>query len=311
MSSIKQLIINAIIKVSGENPALDAQSEFSAVEARDDFIRCLMLELFPEESAAVTVAVTETAAPATSPKKAKKSKVAKTAEEPAAPASPATSPKKAKKAKVAKTADEPASPATSPKEAKKAKVAKTEKDAAKAAAAAAKEAEKATKAAEKEAAKAAKTAAKEAKKATPPASPAKAASPKKAAKAPKVKPAEDANLPKMDPTWRKHLKKADKAATKESESELLTYLNALTKEEFNAKKAEEHVAHFLASRVTAEDGKEPADLTEVDFQGKTYYVNPESKRVYEGEGEYDNEVGWTHYKPVGYVGMAMFAEMEV
>lgn len=285
MSSIKQLIINAIIKVSGENPALDAQSEFSAVEARDDFIRCLMLELFPEESAAVTVAVTETAAPAKSPKKAKK---AKTAEEPAAPA--------------------PASPAKSPKAAK---VTKTEKEAAKAAAAAAKEAEKATKAAEKEAAKAAKTAAKEAKKATPPASPAKAASPKKAAKPPKVKPAEDANLPKMDPTWRKHLKKADKAATKESESELLTYLNALTKEEFNAKKAEEHVAHFLASRVTAEDGKEPADLTEVDFQGKTYYVNPESKRVYEGEGEYDDEVGWTHYKPVGYVGMAMFAEMEV
>lgn len=289
MSSIKQLIINAIIKVSGENPALDAQSEFSAVEARDDFIRCLMLELFPEESAAVTVAVTETAAPAKSPKKAKKAKKAKTAEEPAAP---------------------PASPAKSPKEAKAE---------AKAAAAAAKEAEKATKAAEKEAAKAAKIAAKEAKKATPPASPAKAASPKKAAKAPKapkvVKPAEDSNLPKMDPTWRKHLKKADKDGAKENEPKLLAYLNALTKEQFNAKKAEDHVADFLAGRAAApaaaDDGKEAAELTEIDFEGKTYFVNPESKRVYEGEGEYDDEVGWTNYKPVGYVGMAAFEKMEV
>ena len=293
MSSIKQLIINAIIKVSGENPALDGQSEFSAVEARDDFIRLLMLELFPEETSVVTVSTEPVAAAAKSPKKAKKSKVAKT-EEPAAPA-PA-----------------PASPAKSPKDAKAE---------AKAAAAAAKEAEKATKAAEKEAAKAAKTAAKEAKKATPPASPVKAASPKKAAKAPKapkvVKPAEDSNLPKMDPTWRKHLKKADKAATKESESELLTYLNALTKEEFNAKKAEDHVAQFVASRAAApaaavaDDGKESADLTEIDFEGKTYFVNPESKRVYEGEGEYDDEVGWTSYKPVGYVGMAVFEKMEV
>lgn len=289
MSSIKQLIINAIIKVSGENPALNREGEASAAEARDDFIRCLMLELFPEESAVVSVSVAEPAAK--SPKKAKKAKVTKTAEEPAAPASPAKSPKEVKAE-------------------------------AKAAAAAAK-------AAEKEAAKAAKEAAKspkKAKKATkeeveaPAPSPKKSPKAAKAPKAPKVaKPAEDSNLPKMDPTWRKHLKKADKAATKESESELLAYLNALTKEEFNAKKAEDHVADFLAGRAAPavaqpkeeNDGKELADITEIEFEGKTYSVNLKSKRVYEGEGEYNEEVGWTNYKGVGYVGMAAFEKMEV
>jgi len=287
MSSIKQLIINAIIKVSGENPSLDATSEFSAQEARDDFIRLLMLELFPEETANVTVAVTETAAPATSPKKSKKPKTTKPAAE--APA-----------------AEAPASPA---------KVTKAEKDAAKAAAAAAKEAAKLAKAAEKEAKKAAspkKSPKKEAPAAEAPASPPKSPKKEKAPKAPKkVKPAEDANLPKIDPTWRKHLKKADKDGGKERETELLAYLNALTKEEFNAKKAEDHVTAFLAGRVTVDDGKVDAALEEVEFEGKVYFINAETKRVYEGEGECDAEGNWTNYKPVGYVGMAAFAKMEV
>ena len=321
MSSIKQIIINAIIKVSGENPALNREGEATAVEARDDFIRELMLELFPEDAAIVTIATTETAVPAKSPKEDATQKAAR----------------------------------------KVAKVAKAEKDAAKAAAAAAKEAEKAAKAAEKEAAKAEKAAAKkspakspkkeakaevvapveespkkvkkvkkakeESPKKVKEESPkkvkkAKEDSPKKVKKVKEVaKPAEDANLPKMDPTWRKHLKKADKEGAKEREPELLTYLNALTKEEFNAKKAEDHVAAFLASRATAapaeapaqeeDDGKVPADLTVVEFEGKDYFVNPETKRVYEGEGEYDEEVGWTSYKAVGYVGMAAFETMEV
>ena len=69
---------------------------------------------------------------------------------------------------------------------------------------------------------------------------------------------------------------------------------------------------FIASRVAkADDGKVEADLTVVEFNGKEYYVNPETKRVYEGEGSYDEETGWTNYKPVGYVGMAAFAEMKV
>jgi RNA polymerase primary sigma factor len=139
----------------------------------------------------------------------------------------------------------------------------------------------------------------------------------KAAK--KAKVSEDANLAKVDPTWRKHLKTAAKAAgkeaSKEMEAALLTHLNGLTKEEFNAKKAEEHVSAFLAAPVAAaadapEVAKVPANLEVVEFEGKDYYVNPETKRVYEGEGEEDPETGgWTNYKPVGYVGMAAFTEM--
>ena len=171
----------------------------------------------------------------------------------------------------------------------------------KAAKAAAKEAAKSAKAAEKVAAKAAEKAEKAAGAVLLPASPAK--------KAKKSKPAADANLPKMDPTWRKHLKKADKDHAKELEPSLLEYLNAMSKEDFNAKSAEEHVAAFLTKPV--EDGKELTDVEEVEFEGKTYYVNPETKRVYEGEGVYDEEVGWTNYKAVGYVGMAAFAEMKL
>lgn len=120
---------------------------------------------------------------------------------------------------------------------------------------------------------------------------------------------ENTNLPKIDPTWRKHLKAADKEHAKELEPELLKYLNNLSNEDFHAKTTEAHVADFLASR---SDGKEEAELTEVTFEGKEYLVNPETKRVYEGEGVYDEATReWTNYKPVGTLGMAAFTEMKM
>jgi len=120
---------------------------------------------------------------------------------------------------------------------------------------------------------------------------------------------ENANLAKIDPTWRKHLKAADKEHAKELEPQLLEYVNSLTNEEFHAKTTEAHVADFVASR---SDGKVLTELTEVDFEGKTYLVNPETKRVYEGEGVYNESTQeWTNMKPVGYVGMAAFAEMKM
>jgi hypothetical protein len=51
MSSLKQIIVNAIVKVSGTNPALDRDGEPSAEDARADFIRQLLAELFPENAA--------------------------------------------------------------------------------------------------------------------------------------------------------------------------------------------------------------------------------------------------------------------
>jgi chemotaxis protein histidine kinase CheA len=319
MSSIKQLIVNAIIKVSGENPTLNREGEPSAEEARDAFIKALLAELFPEDPAV----------PAATPKKTKKSK--KTPE-PAPEAAPATeaptesvaevpveAPKKtasAKKTKktgevvpvvVEKVDAEPAAEPAAETPSKKKRAPMTEE--AKAAMKAKREATLAAKKAAAEAAAAGAGGQPELEEGeiipTPP---------KKEKKEKKVKPAEDANLAKIDPTWRKHLKHADKDHAKELEPELLKFLNALSKEDFNAKKAEEHVADFVASRKPAaaeDDGKVEADLIVVDFNGKEYFVNPETKRVYEGEGVCDAEGNWTNYKGVGYVGMAAFAEMKL
>jgi len=256
MSSIKQLIINAIIKVSGENPALNREGEPTAEQARDDFIRLLMAELFPEDSVPVEKDVPPPL-----------EKIPET-EVDVVPVPAEASPSRKKRGPMTEDA-------------------------------------KAAMKAKREATIAAKKAAEPA-----PVLEEGEVQPKpvKEKKTRKPKPAEDANIAKIDPTWRKHLKHADKDHAKELEPELLTYLNALSKDEFHAKKAEEHVAEFLASRKPA-DGKVEADLIVVEFNGKEYFVNPETKRVYEGEGVCDAETGWTNYKPVGYVGMAVFAEM--
>ena len=327
MSSIKQLIVNAIIKVSGENPALDREGEPSAIEARDDFIKRLLAELFPEDP---TV-------PVATPKKTKKTKKTKTEEVvvvksdddvppplekvPEVEAEPAPeAPKKVKKTK--KTEEAPVqvevvteAPATeSPGKKKRAPMTEEAKAAMKAkrdATIAAKKAGEPVSPAEPVVETSGSNAAAGAAPAPEAAEPVKE---KKVRKPKAEKPAEDSNLAKVDPTWRKHLKHADKDHAKDLEPELLKDLNALSKDDFNAKKAEEHVADFIASRVTKaveSDGKVEADLIVVDFNGKEYFVNPETKRVYEGEGTCDAEGNWTNYKGVGYVGMAAFADMTV
>jgi hypothetical protein len=77
--------------------------------------------------------------------------------------------------------------------------------------------------------------------------------------------------------------------------------------DFNGKTAREHVAAFIASRAPAAEPAAPVDLEVVDFNGKEYYVNPETKRVYEGVTNAEGELTIT--RPVGYVGMADFKDM--
>ena len=169
---------------------------------------------------------------------------------------------------------------------------------------------------EAKAAMKAKKAANAAKKAEPvpveapaPVEPAPAPAKEKKPRTKKAAVPENANLVKIDPTWRKHLKAADKEHAKELEPQLLEYVNSLTNEDFHAKTTEAHVADFVASR---SDGKVEAELNIVEFNGKDYFVNPETKRVYEGEGVYNESTQeWTNMKPVGYVGMAAFAEMKM
>ena len=255
--SLKQLIINAIIKVSEENPLLNHEDPKTAIASRDQFIQLLMDELFPNTEQETTINVPVVPLPAPVP-----------------------------------------APVAAPVEEKKKRAPMTEEA--------------------KAAAKAKRAANAEAKKAAPaevpsvlepvvevPAAPVKEKKPrtKKAAAT------ENSNLVKIDPTWRKHLKAADKEHAKELEPQLLEYVNALTNEAFNAKTAEAHVADFVASR---SDGKVLTDLTVVEFNGKEYLVNPETNRVYEGEGVFDEATQqWTNVKPVGYVGMAAFTEMKM
>jgi hypothetical protein len=298
--SIKQLIISAIIKVSEENPLLNHEDPQTAIESRDQFIQLLMNELFPEaelETTHITVPVVPVEAPAP---------VATEATTPTKKRGPMTEEAKAamKAKKAANAAKKAETPVPVPVEAPVVVEATTPTK------------KRGPMTEEAKAAMKAKKAANAAAKAEAPAPvatevPAPVEAPAKEKKPRTKKPVvpENANLPKIDPTWRKHLKAADKEHAKELEPQLLEYVNRLTNEDFHAKTTEAHVADFVASR---SDGKVEAELEVVDFEGKTYLVNPETKRVYEGEGMYDEATQqWTNYKPVGYVGMAAFTEMKM
>lgn len=282
---MKTLIVNAILKISTENPALNHEGAPSAEAARNDFIQRLIAELFPEcptvdlpsstvdqlTSAMSELSISIPAEPA--PKKrgpmseeAKAAMKAKRDATKAAKAAPAPAPATPVAAPAAPAAPVPAAPK-----------------------------------------KAAKKTSSEPAPPVLPASPKTKAAPKKKAAAPA---AGEVNLAKIDPTWRKHLKAAEKDRAKEAEPELLTYLNGLAKDAFNAKKAEEHVQDFLTAWRTAAVQAQETELDVVEFQGKDYLVNPETKRVYEFDG-YDADGAPLKVNPVGYVGMAAFATMDL
>ena len=305
---IKDRLTEAIIKVSCENPAFDREGEPTAEEARDSFIALLMAELFPvhgnEAAAVVEVPVVEPEPVAVPAKKlTKEEKAAEKAAKEAAKAEAKAAKEAAKAAKAASPKKSPEEKAADKEAAAKAKAeAKAAEKAAKdAEKAAAKEAEKAAKAAAKEAEKAAKAAEKAAKKSPKAAEVALPASPKAAA----------ANVPKIDPTWRKLLKEADKEHAKELEPELLKYLNGISNAVFNDKPARQHVAEFLDARkpVAQPEPAGPIDLEVVEFNGQDYYVNRETKRVYEGVMDDSGDLKVT--RPVGYVGMADFKDMKL
>lgn len=325
MSSLKQLIYNALYKIA--TPGSHELVYDTPEESRDAFIALVMAELFPVEVAApvaVPVEVAKVESPkkvkAASPKKTKKAK-AESPKKAAVVEAKVESPKKAPVVEVAKV-ESPKKvkkvKAVSPKKAavvepavvvpvvvaktespKKVKQTKEEKEAEKAKAKAAKEEEAAKVKAAKEEEKAKAKAAK--------------ASPKKAAKAKEEPKKAEVNLAKIDPTWRKLLKESDKDTAKEREPLLLAYMNAMSNSAFNGKSAKEHVAEFAASLAApaapAAVELVDASLEVVEFQGKEYYVNTETKRVYEGELAADGSLNVT--RPVGYVGMADFKDMSL
>jgi hypothetical protein len=280
-TTLQQLIFNALHKAAtpdGETPVFA-----TAGEARDAYIALVMADLFP--GAPVVTAKPK----AKRAKRAAESPVAAVAMEVIAEAAPAKvkSPK-TKKAKKAAEEPLPESPVAAPESPKKKRAPMTEEA-------------KAAMKAKREATLAAKKQVDDL-----------------AGALGELTIAKEPNLKKMDPTWKKHLKTVAKAqgkeVTKEVEAELLSYLNRFTAEEFGAKKAEEHVTEFLqpATASNAAAAATPTDLDVVEFNGKDYFVNPETKRVYEGLGARDDDTGaYDSYKPVGYVGMAAFADMKM
>lgn len=135
---------------------------------------------------------------------------------------------------------------------------------------------------------------------TEPAPPAPA--PKKERKKPGPKaPKSDTpvNMKKFNPTQIKKIEKANVDA-----KTFMDYVNALTADAFKAKNIDEHLHDFAhPSTEEADTGAVNIDVTEVEFNGKPYFVNMSTKAVYEQQGEIN--------KKVGYVGALEFADMEI
>ena len=135
--------------------------------------------------------------------------------------------------------------------------------------------------------------------------PAPAPEPKaKKVKSPKP---EGVNLDKLTPTQVKKLKAvADELHVELDKKAFLAHLNTMTPAVFGATTLESHYRHFLQPEETASAApqqEKEMDAIEVEFEGKTYYVDETDDRVYEQQGEV--------FVPVGYVGMVAFKDLVV
>jgi hypothetical protein len=143
-----------------------------------------------------------------------------------------------------------------------------------------------------------KSRAKKAAEAPLPASDAEAEKPKKAKKEKVV----GANIEKLTPTQMKLLKPiADELKVEIEKAKFLEFLNGLAADVYTAKTIYDHFRDFVKP---AEAEPEERESIVIDFNGKTYYVTPEDKKVWE-----ETEDGV--HKFVGHVGMAAFADMKM
>lgn len=130
----------------------------------------------------------------------------------------------------------------------------------------------------------------------------------RAKKAPAPAPAGEANFDKFTPTETKKLKAiATELKVDADKKQVVAYLNALSKEDFHGKKLEEHFRDALTPTAAPPAEEAPAgerECLEIEFKGKTYIVDPETKRVYVEKG-----VGLNVY--VGHVGAGDFADLVI
>jgi hypothetical protein len=277
MATLAALITAAIIKVAGTNPALDREGEPSADQVRKEFTEALLIELglapapvaahapVSESTGTPTKAKTKTAPGA--PKKAKK----------AEPAAPVVDPDV--EALTAAVAELTLAPAAEAPKAKKPKAPKTETK---------------TEVAPEPVSNAGAGAG------------AEPAPKKKPGPKPKAVKAEGpVNLEKLNPTQKKHIKKiADELKVEPNDKEFLVYANAMPAEAWSAKPLDEHIREFLMPEPLPLAAA-PIEFQVVEFKGKEYLVDLETKFVYQ---EDDDGKVRTH---IGVVGQMEFKDMEI
>jgi hypothetical protein len=279
MATLAALITAAIIKVAATDPAMDRENGPSADEARDAFTEALLKEL-GLSSGAVHAPISE---PLGTPTKAR------TEEVPAAP-------KKAKRTKKETEKEEDVVVALTAAVAELSVEPKPKK---------------------------AKTAAKK-KEAEPvpapvavPASNAGAGAPpvvapvaekKKPGPKPKaVKTEGPVNLEKLTPTHKKHLKAiAEELKVETRDKEFLAFANGMSAEEWSGKALDDHIRVFLTP-TPPPLAAAPTEFLEVEFKGKEYLVDPETKFVY---ANFDGEKV-SQRDHVGVVGILEFAHMKI
>jgi hypothetical protein len=277
MATLAALITAAIIKVAATDPAMDRENGPSADEARDAFTEALLREL-GLNSGAAHAPISE---PLGTPTKAR------TEEVPAAP-------KKAKRTKkdketedvvvalTAAVAELSVEPTVEPKP-KKAKTAAKKK--------------------EEVAPAPAPAPASNAGAGVPPVAEKKKPGPKPKA----VKPEGPVNLEKMTPTHKKHLKAiAEELKVDSRDKEFLAYANGMSAEEWSGKALDDHIRAFLTP-IPPPLAAAPTEFLEVEFKGKEYLVDPETKFVYAASD--DGVVAARDH--VGVVGILEFAHMKI
>jgi hypothetical protein len=302
MSSIKQVIVNAIMRIATPDPAVEAAVYESAEAARDDFVKKLLAELFPEnpgmelppvkvkkprakKAAAVDQLTDSLAAMTVSEPAVAEEKPAVTEEKPAKKP-------RAKKDKAEASVAEPAAEgsnaaAVPPAEEKPAKKPRAKKAKAEAEAPAAEGSNAA---------------------AAPPAE-------EKPAKKPRAKKAESGEAVKLTAAQVTKAKEIAKTVGVEFDKKaFLTWMGQLSEEE-RREPLEGMVRAYLSPSTSSAAAPSPqevyADLecVAVEFEGEEYWVNPVSRDVFKtqvgpnGKGEVDVKVG--------VVGLAKFEHMVV
>ena len=100
-------------------------------------------------------------------------------------------------------------------------------------------------------------------------------------------------------------KKLEKAAPGTNIKQFIDFLNAMTPDEYKAKVFDDHVQDFVKpAGEETEEGLKDLECVEVEFNGKTYFVNRNTRVVYQANNEH------VHVK-VGIVGALEFADMGI